>query len=57
MKYIESENIESLPGRRLKKQLDLLSDEFLDRYLDIVLRESSFFPDVLLPMSDNRERT
>ena len=93
MKYIDSEKMENLPGRRieegdtfrfschpgiacfnrccrnlnlflypydvlrLKKQLKVTSSEFLDRYVDVVLREGSFFPDVLLSMSDNAQRT
>jgi len=42
---------------RLKKALDLSSDEFLDRHVDIVLRPSNFFPDVLLRMAENPEKT
>ncbi len=42
---------------RLKNRLDISSDQFLDDYVDIVLREPNFFPDVLLRMSDNKERT
>ena len=42
---------------RLKQSLGLSSDEFLDRYVDIVLRPSNFFPDVLLRMVENPERT
>jgi Fe-S-cluster containining protein len=42
---------------RLKHRLNISSDEFLDSYVDIVLRESNFFPDVLLRMSENEERT
>jgi Fe-S-cluster containining protein len=42
---------------RLKSRLGLRSDRFLDRYVDIVLRPSSFFPDVLLRMADNTEKT
>lgn len=42
---------------RLKHALAVTSDEFLDRHVEIVLRSSNFFPDVLLRMSDNREKT
>jgi Fe-S-cluster containining protein len=42
---------------RLKNNLDLSSDQFLDRYVDIVLRESASFPEVLLRMSENDEKT
>lgn len=42
---------------RLKKQLKINSDQFLEKYVDIVLRPSNFFPEVLLTMSDNPERT
>jgi len=93
MKYIETEDMGKLPGRRLKKsdsfkfrcypgiacfnrccrninlflypydvirlknQLNMTSDQFLDKYVDIVLRPSNFFPEVLLSMSDNLEKT
>jgi len=33
------------------------SDQFLEKYVDIVLRPSSFFPDVLLRMSQKEEKT
>ncbi|MEN8245084.1 MAG: YkgJ family cysteine cluster protein, partial [Thermodesulfobacteriota bacterium] len=42
---------------RLKEQLGMTSDEFLDGYVDVVLREGNSFPDVLLRMADNAERT
>lgn len=42
---------------RLKQNLEMTSDEFLDRHVDIILREGSFFPDVLLRMADNEENT
>ena len=42
---------------RLKKSLGLSSDAFLDRYVDIVLRPSNFFPDVLLRMAENPDKT
>ena len=93
MKYIDIDNLDQLPGKRLatgdkfsfhchpqiacfnlccrnlnlflypydvvrlKNQLNLTSDQFLDKYVDIVLRDSNFFPEVLLAMSENKERT
>jgi len=42
---------------RLKNRLGLSSDAFLDRHVDVVLREGAHFPEVLLRMADNRERT
>ena len=93
MRYIKTEDMGKLPGRRLKKsdsfkfrcypgiacfnrccrninlflypydvirlknQLNMTSDQFLDKYVDIVLRPSNFFPEVLLSMSDNPEKT
>ncbi|NVM20839.1 MAG: YkgJ family cysteine cluster protein [Desulfobacterales bacterium] len=42
---------------RLKNRLNVSSEEFLDSCVDIVLRESSFFPDVLLRMAENEEKT
>jgi len=42
---------------RLKKALKMTSDTFLDTYTDLVLRPSNHFPDVLLTMADNSERT
>ena len=42
---------------RLKQSLSLSSDEFLDRYVDVVLRPANFFPDVLLRMAENAEKT
>ena len=93
MKYIKTEDIDKLPGRRLKqsdsfkfqchpeiacfnrccrnlnlflypydvvrlkRRLNITSDHFLDRYVAIVLRPSNFFPEVLLKMSDNLEKT
>ena len=93
MKYIKTEDIGKLPGRRLEKndsfrfrcypgiacfnqccrnlnlflypydvirlknQLNITSDQFLDKYVDVVLRPSNFFPEVLLTMSDNSEKT
>ncbi|HSO61075.1 MAG TPA: YkgJ family cysteine cluster protein [Desulfobacterales bacterium] len=42
---------------RLKTRLGLTSDEFLDRHVDVVLRPGSHFPDVLLRMADNAEKS
>jgi Fe-S-cluster containining protein len=42
---------------RLKNRLNISSDQFLDVHADIVLREGNSFPDVLLRMSENEERT
>ena len=42
---------------RLKKQLGISSDEFLDQYVDVVLRPGNYFPEVLLKMSENKEKT
>ena len=42
---------------RLKNHLRVSSDIFLDQYADLILRPSNFFPEVLLRMSENREKT
>ncbi len=42
---------------RLKNRLKISSGNFLDKYVDVVLRPSNFFPDALLTMSDNDEKT
>jgi Fe-S-cluster containining protein len=42
---------------RLKNALGISSDQFLDRYVDVVLRSDNFFPEVLLRMSENDEKT
>jgi uncharacterized protein len=42
---------------RLKKRLGISSDLFLDRYVDLVLRPGNHFPEVLLKMSENNEKT
>jgi Fe-S-cluster containining protein len=42
---------------RLKKKLRISSDQFLEQYVDIVMRKSSYFPAVLLRMSDDSEKT
>ena len=42
---------------RLKTCLAINSDQFIDRYVDVVLREGNAFPDVLLRMSNDAEQT
>jgi len=42
---------------RLKQALQISSDEFLEKYVDIVMRPFNYFPEVLLRMTDNREKT
>ena len=42
---------------RLKHRLDISSDQFLDQYVDVVMRSSNYFPEVLLKMSENSEKT
>ena len=42
---------------RLKNNLNISSDQFLDTYVDIVMRPSNFFPEVLLKMAENDEKT
>lgn len=42
---------------RLKNQLGITSDHFLDHFVDVVLRKGNYFPDVLLRMADNAENT
>jgi Fe-S-cluster containining protein len=42
---------------RLKQALEISSDEFLEKYVDVVLRPSNFFPEVLLRMAENDEKT
>ena len=41
---------------RLKRILDISSEAFLDRYVDIVMRAGNYFPDVLLKMSETSDR-
>ncbi len=41
---------------RLGKGLGVGSDRFLSRYVDIVLREGSYFPEVLLKMAEKADR-
>ena len=42
---------------RLKQALKMTSDAFLDKYVDIVMRPSNYFPEVLLRMADNAAKT
>ncbi|GAB6093933.1 YkgJ family cysteine cluster protein [Desulfatiferula olefinivorans] len=42
---------------RLKNNLGITAGAFIDRYTDIVLRPGHAFPDVLLNMADNEEKT
>jgi uncharacterized protein len=42
---------------RLKKNLNISSDRFIETYTDIVVRPDHHFPDVLLRMADNDEKT
>jgi len=42
---------------RLRRSIGISSDTFLDRHVDVVMRPDSFFPDVLLKMADNAEKT
>lgn len=42
---------------RLKQRLKLRSDQFLDLHVDMVLRPGNQFPDMLLHMADNAEKT
>ena len=93
MKYVNIDNLDELPGKRLedgdtfrfqchskldcfnlccrnlnlflypydvvrlKNRIGISSDEFLDKYVDVVLRKTSFFPEVLLQMSEDKEKT
>ena len=42
---------------RLRERLEISSDDFLERFVDVVQRSGNFFPDVLLRMADDDERT
>lgn len=42
---------------RLKQALEMTSDAFLDKYVDIVMRPANYFPEVLLHMADNPQKT
>jgi Fe-S-cluster containining protein len=41
---------------RLKQHLGLTSDQFLERHVDVILRDGCFFPEVLLSMSETAEK-
>jgi uncharacterized protein len=42
---------------RLKNNLRVSSDVFIEQYVDVVMREGNYFPDVLLKMAENAEKT
>lgn len=42
---------------RLKKGLGLSAGEFIQKHTDIVLRPGNFFPEMLLSMANNKEKT
>jgi hypothetical protein len=42
---------------RLKNRLGISAADFLDRYVDVVMRAGNYFPDVLLSMSETTEKT
>jgi Fe-S-cluster containining protein len=42
---------------RLKNRLGLSSDQFLEKHVHVVLRETNYFPEVLLKLSENAEKT
>ena len=42
---------------RLKNALGISSDQFLDKYVDVVLRPGNYFPEVLLRMSEDDEKS
>ncbi|OGP60894.1 MAG: hypothetical protein A2V65_05605 [Deltaproteobacteria bacterium RBG_13_49_15] len=42
---------------RLKESLQIPSGQFLDHYVDVVLREGNFFPEVLLKMDQDEHRS
>jgi uncharacterized protein len=42
---------------RLKRSLGITAGQFLDAYVDVVLRPETFFPEVLLRMAENEEKT
>lgn len=42
---------------RLRRCLGISSDQFLEQYVDVVLREENAFPEVLLRMADTQEKT
>lgn len=42
---------------RLRNNLEISADEFIERHVDVVMREGHYFPEVLLRMADNLEHT
>lgn len=42
---------------RLSRHLEISTDEFIERHVDVVLRDGHYFPEVLLRMADNDEHT
>lgn len=42
---------------RLKTKLGVTADVFIEQYVDVVMREGNYFPDVLLKMAENTEKT
>jgi len=42
---------------RIKQRLGISSDQFIEQYVDVVLRPSTFFPEVLLRMAVNDQKT
>ena len=42
---------------RLKHHLEVSSDVFIEQYVDVVLRDAQYFPEVLLRMAENEQRT
>lgn len=42
---------------RLKQNLGISSSEFIEQYTDIIVRPGHHFPDVLLRMADNEQKT
>ncbi|MBW1649643.1 MAG: YkgJ family cysteine cluster protein [Deltaproteobacteria bacterium] len=42
---------------KLKQALNISSDEFIDKHTDIIIRPETCFPEVLLKMAENRQKT
>lgn len=42
---------------RLSRRLEISTDEFIEQYVDVVLRDGHYFPEVLLRMAENDEKT
>lgn len=42
---------------RLRSRLGISSDAFIEKHVDVVLREGNHFPDVLLTMADDTEKS